>query len=426
MTIRVAGRTVVDGNRNVIVGDVLVTPSSPTAGTIVFDANDRVVQGWNGSTWVPLTVSGNGEALAWGFNNSGQLGNGSAFANQSSPVSVASSISDWVQVDGGGSHTVALRGNGTVWSWGQNSSGQLGDGTMTNKSSPVAVVGGFTDWVDVGAGEIHTVALRSNGTLWAWGFNNNGQLGTNNTSSFSSPVSIGGFTDWVEVSAGTYHNVAIRSNGQAWSWGSNSSGQLGDGTATTKSSPVSIVGDITNWVQINAGRSHTVGVRSDGTAWAWGSNNRGELGTNNTSNFSSPVPVVGGFTDWVQLAASLNSPGHTVGVRANGQLWAWGCNSNSIFGSGQLGDGTTSDRSSPVSVLGGFTDWVQVSAGKEFTVALRSNGTAWAWGDNSWDSGKLGDGTTTNRSSPVSVVGGITNWVQVDAGSSHTAAIRFS
>ena len=174
----------------------------------------------------------------------------------------------------------------------------------------------------------------------------------------------GGFTDWCQVSAGSgTHSLGVRTGGTAWAWGANVGGQLGDGTVVIKSSPVQICGGFTNWCQVSAGYCHSLGVRTDGTAWAWGAGICGLLGENNTVNRNSPVSVVGGFADWCQVGAGCN---HSLGLRTNGTLWAWGCNNT-----GQLGDGTTVNKSSPVSVVGGFTDWCQVSAGCFRGAALR-------------------------------------------------------
>jgi alpha-tubulin suppressor-like RCC1 family protein len=202
-------------------------------------------------------------------------------------------------------------------------------------------------------------------------------------------------------------------------------GALGDGKTTTRLSPVSFVGGFTDWIQVSAGNGHMGAIRANGTAWAWGANAGGQLGNNTTASRSSPVSVVGGFTDWVQINGGYR---HTAAIRANGVAWAWGYNNV-----GQLGDNTTTNRSSPVSVVGGFTDWVQIDPGAgrfgtsdganlHHTAALRANGTAWAWGSNS--NGQLGVNSTTNRSSPVSVVGGFTDWVQISSGHQHTLAIR--
>jgi alpha-tubulin suppressor-like RCC1 family protein len=350
----------------------------------------------------------------WGANGSGRLGDNTT-VSKSSPVSVVGGFTDWCQVSAGGNHSAAVRTNGTIWAWGCGSSGQLGSDTITTKSSPVSVVGGFTDWCQVSGGLFHTAAVRSNGTIWSWGSGSSGQLGDNTLVTRSSPVSVvGGFTDWCQVSAGDAHTAAVRSNGTIWSWGIGSCGRLGDNTIVTKSSPVSVVGGFTDWCQVSAGGSHTSAVRTNGTIWAWGNNGFGQLGNNDFISKSSPVSVVGGFTDWCQVSAGVY---HTSAVRTNGTIWTWGCGT-----CGLLGNNSTVNRSSPVSVVGGFTDWCQVSAGRCHTAAVRTNGTVWSWGSNEF--GRLGDNTIVDKSSPVSVVGGFTDWSQVGAGGCHATAIR--
>ena len=353
---------------------------------------------------------------AWGYNAQGQLGDGTT-TNRSSPVSVVGGFTDWCQVSASSKHTLGVRANGTAWGWGFAYSGQLGDGLAdSNKSSPVSVVGGFTDWRQVSAGYLHGLGLRTNGSLWAWGENLCGALGDGTVTNKSSPVSVvGGFTDWCQISAGQRFSAAVRSNGSIWTWGCNTFGQLGDGTTVSRSSPVSVVGGFTNWCQVSAGTSHIIGIRTNGTLWAWGSNTQGQLGDGGfTASRLSPVSVVGGFTDWCQVS---NSYSPSFAIRTNGTAWGWGYNA-----SGQLGNNSTVARSSPVSVVGGFTDWCQVSAGSSHTIGLRTNGTLWAWGSN--NSGNLGNNSTTSRSSPVSVVGGFNDWCQIAAGGSHTVGIR--
>ena len=151
--------------------------------------------------------------------------------------------------------------NGTLWAWGRNTVGRLGDNTTINKSSPVSVVGGFTDWCQVSAGTYAFFAIRSNGTLWSWGSGACGALGDNTTTNKSSPVSVvGGFTDWCRVSGGTSHAVAVRTNGTAWTWGCNGEGRLGDGTVTDRSSPVSVLGGFANWADVAAGNKSSGGL----------------------------------------------------------------------------------------------------------------------------------------------------------------------
>jgi alpha-tubulin suppressor-like RCC1 family protein len=396
----------------------LISLVTAPEGTLVFvESNDelyvRTINSWNlVYSKVPAELTG---AWAWGSNANGRLGNNTT-TNTSSPVSVVGGYTDWIQVAGCNDYSLGLRANGTAWSWGNNGSGNLGDGTTTARSSPVSVVGGFTDWIQVAGGGSHSLGLRADGTAWAWGFNGSGRLGDNTATNRSSPVSVvGGYTDWIQVSAGLAHSLGLRANGTAWAWGSNS-GNLGDGTTTARSSPVSVVGGFTDWIQVAGGGSHSLGLRADGTAWAWGTGNSGRLGDNTATNTSSPVSVVGGFTDWIQVSAGN---AHSLGIRANGTAWAWGDN-----GSGRLGDNSGTARSSPVSVVGGFTDWIQVSAGNfaNFCIGLRANGTAWAWGDNA--NGQLGNNTTTSTGSPVSVVGGFTDWIQVSGSTNHSLALK--
>jgi alpha-tubulin suppressor-like RCC1 family protein len=355
---------------------------------------------------VPHTVRC--DIYTWGAATSGALGDNTT-VNKSSPVSVVGGFDNWSSVTMGRNTGLGVRTSGTLWAWGCNDVGQLGDNTIVSKSSPVSVVGGFTDWLqaDTNSEGAHVVALRQNGTIWAWGCNNCGQLGDCTIVSKSSPVSVvGGFTNWCQVSAGSCHSLAVRSNGTAWAWGSGLCGMLGDNTLVSKSSPVSVVGGFTDWCQISAACRNSLAVRTNGTLWAWGTNNAGQLGDNSIANKSSPVSVVGGFTNWCQVSASnLQS----LGVRQNGTAWGWGSGA-----SGRLGDNTIVSKSSPVSVVGGFTDWCQISAGVTHSLAVRQNGTAWAWG--AATSGALGNNSTTDRSSPVSVVGGFITWAQVSAG----------
>jgi alpha-tubulin suppressor-like RCC1 family protein len=355
-------------------------------------------------------------AFGWGSNGYGRLGDNTT-TDRSSPVSVVGGFTDWCQVSAGSGHSLGIRRNGTLWAWGYNYYGFLGDNSTVDKSSPVSVSGGFSDWCRTSAGRNHSLAVRTNGSLWAWGSNISfGKLGDGTTETRSSPVSVvGGFSDWCDASAGCDHSLGVRTNGTLWAWGNNNSGRLGDGTAVEKSSPVSVVGGFTDWCQSSAGGQHSLGVRSNGTLWAWGSNFYGRLGDNTVTDRSSPVSVVGGFSDWCQASAGYS---HSLAVRTNGSLWAWGLNDSS----GKLGDNTTTSRSSPVSVVGGFTDWCQVSAGYGHSLAVRTNGTLWAWGSNGY--GKLGDNTTSDKSSPVSVVGGFSDWCAVSAGLSHSLGIR--
>jgi alpha-tubulin suppressor-like RCC1 family protein len=297
-----------------------------------------------------------------------------------------------------------------AFSWGQNSTysgGQLGDNTTTNRSVPVAVVGGISDWDEVSAGKDHMLAI-ANGIAYAWGRNLNGVIGDGTIVHRSSPVTVlGNITNWSQVSAGREHSLGI-AEGIAYGWGTGSSGRLGDETTANKSSPVTVAGGITNWSQVSAGGQVSLGI-ANAIAYAWGTSFGGALGAGALFATSSPVTVVGGITNWSQVSVAQTEL--SLGI-ANGIAYAWGSNY-----SGELGDGTRTSRSSPVTVVGGITNWSQVSAGTTFGSGITDTGIAYAWGNN--DSGRIGDGTVVNRSSPVTVIGGITNWSAISAGAGH-------
>ena len=190
-----------------------------------------------------------------------------------------------------------------LWLWGENSYGALGDNTSASKSSPVQTISGGTNWKQVACGAIHTAAIKTDGTLWTWGYNYYGALGDNTTTSKSSPVqTIAAGTNWKQVSCGYYHTAAIKTDGTLWTWGYNYYGQLGNNTTGHKSSPVQTIAGGTNWTQVSCGSSHTAAIKTDGTLWIWGRNNSGQLGDNTTTNKSSPVQTLSGGTNWKQVA----------------------------------------------------------------------------------------------------------------------------
>ena len=291
------------------------------------------------------------------------------------------------QVAAGDNYTVAVRSDGTLWAWGENRRGQLGDGTTTNRSSPVQI-GTDSDWQSVAAASAHTVALKRDGTLWAWGHNSSGQLGDGTTVSKTSPVQVGSATNWQSVAAGGSHTVALKSDGTLWAWGANSNGQLGDGTTVNKTSPVQI-GTATNWQSVAAGSDHTVAVKSDGTLWAWGDNYYGQLGDGTTTQQKQP----GANWDGDQLAVGGGGSSHTVALKSDGTLWAWGANGSWPVGGWHDGEQNPARCRSGRRPTG--SRWRRES---EHTVAVKSDGTLWAWGDN--DYGQLGDGTTANQIQP--------------------------
>jgi len=391
-----------------------------------------------------VAIDDQGRLWAWGANEYGQLGLGPAAPTFSPPIVTPTMISpdQWVSIATGRSHTVAIRSDNTLWTWGSNDQGQLGMGPAAAKHivSPKQIVttdpSNDSPWVRVAAGANHTVGIRSDGTLWAWGANRYGQLGDDSMTDSHIPKQIVAKTDssnnspWIRVAAGANHTMAIKKDGTLWAWGANYYGQLGNKSTTDSHFPKQI-GENTDWASVAAGAFHTVGIRSDGTLLAWGNNSHGQLGDDSTDNEHSPKQIGKDTdTDWVSVVAGAF---HTVGIREDATtdertLWAWGWNNY-----GQLGDGTSGpdqDKLIPTQI-GEDTDWASVAAGANHTVGIRSQEpaesqtgrlyTLWAWGAN--DYGQLGDGTTTNTHTPKQVGSG-TTWGCVAAGTWHTVAIQ--
>jgi len=354
----------------------------------------------------------------WGQNTNGRVGDNTTIS-KSSPVQTVSGGTNWKLVSCGGEHSAVIKTDGTLWTWGLGTSGQLGDNTTTSKSSPVQTVSAGTNWRQVagGAGNgNHTAAIKTDGTLWTWGRNPFGALGNNTTIDRSSPVqTVSAGTNWKQVSCGEWHDAAIKTDGTLWTWGRAGVGQLGDNTAIDKSSPVQTVSGGTNWRLVSCGAYHTAAIKTDGTLWSWGRNSYGRLGDNTTISRSSPVQTVSGGTNWKLVSCGATQ---TAAIKTDGTLWVWGWN---LFGA--LGDNTTIQRASPVQTVSGGTNWKQVAGGTYRHAAIKTDGTLWTWGFNS--NGQLGDNTRIDKSSPVQTVASGTNWKLVAGGGyMHIIAIR--
>ena len=342
----------------------------------------------------------------WGGNANGQQGRNDT-VGRSSPVQVTGA--SWVDISAS-DHALGRRSDGTLWSWGYNARGKLGLNDTVSRSSPVQIPG--TQWTEVSAGQCHSLALKSDGTLWSWGyniaFNAFALLGDSSTINRSSPVQVPG-TQWAEISASISHSMARKSDGTLWVWGSNGFGQLGTnsilpGSLCGVSSPVQVPG--TQWTQIAAACGRSLARKSDGTLWTWGSNLIGQLGLNDTVSRSSPVQIPG--TQWTGIFANPLTSGsrYSFATKSDGTLWAWGENYNGV-----LGINNTTCMSSPVQVPG--TQWTDVNPGPSFTLARKSDGTLWAWGLNNYT--QLGNrDASCHRSSPVQIPG--TQWCCAAAG----------
>lgn len=298
-----------------------------------------------------------------------------------------------VTVAAGETHTCLLTGDGAVWCWGANSYGQLGDGTRTSRRAPVPVIGLTSGVKVIAVGGHHTCALTAGGEVLCWGRNNYGQLGDGTAYLRTQPVPVRFLAQANSVTAGYAHTCASRNDGTAMCWGSNTSGQLGDNTTISRRTPV-VVNGLMQVRTIAAGGAHTCASLSDGSARCWGNNYSGQLGDGTRISRRTPVPVPG-----LDAVTAIGAGGsHSCALAASGTLACWG---NNYYG--QLGDGTTSQRLSPVPMTGLTLPVRAFSTGLVHTCMLQEDGAATCAGWNAY--GQLGDGTTSNRSRPVAVSG---------------------
>jgi RHS repeat-associated protein len=346
-----------------------------------------------GGQYHSLAVASDGSVWAWGYNADGELGDGTT-ASRLTPVQV-NGLSDATAVAAGDLHSLALTGGGSVRSWGANAFGQLGDGTTANRTSPVQV-SGLSGVTAIAAGNYHSLALKSDGSVLAWGLNNAGQLGDGTTTNRTSPVTVQGLSGVVAVAAGGLpgyagHSVALKADGTVWAWGYGKNGQLGLGSTSSVLNPQQVPG-LAAVVAIAASGDNTYALEADGTVWAWGDDHYGQLGNTSVHGAKSSSPVRANITGVTAIAAGGT---HVLALKDDGIVWGWGNNNT-----GQLGDngacGKTCDTPVQITNLIGTT---ALAGGYVHSLAARQDGTVEAWGNNS--TGQLGDGTTTVRLTPV-------------------------
>ncbi len=345
------------------------------------------------ATYTAVICKSNGSIWGCGYNGFGELGIGSASPTLQSSlreVRTSGSLIYWAGMDAGFNHNLAVKSDGTLWSWGNNTSGQLGNGNTT--SQPVAAkIGNNQSWVGVSAGKGHSLAIRADGTVFAWGNNGNGQLGYISGATQTDPLMVGTDNDWTSISAGDGFSFGLKANGTLWAWGKNDKGQLGNNSNTGQNMPVQIAG--TGWVSVAAGGRHTLALKANGTLWSWGDNSDGQLGIGNNTDYNTPQQV-GGDNKWTSIAAG---DAYSLALRNDGTIWAWGNNAN-----GQLGQGNTVSSNQPVQI-GAATDWIRIAAGDAHAVAVKVNGNIYGWGRN--QEGQLGLSTITDQLLPVIVSG---------------------
>jgi alpha-tubulin suppressor-like RCC1 family protein len=341
-----------------------------------------------------VAIDKNGRAWAWGSNLFRQIGSNMTDSIISTPVSIAGATKTFCTIEGGQCHTAAIDKNGRAWSWGGNSFGQLGDNSGFIRNTPVSVAGAIKTFCQIATGNDYTIAIDKSGQVWSWGLNSSGQLGDNTTVSKRTPVSVAGATKtFCQISGGGSHTVAIDNNSRAWAWGSGASGVLGNNSQLQRNTPVSVLGAPKTFYKINAGLFNSAAIDNAGRLWTWGSNNGGQLGINSTDNKLTPVSVCGTTKTFCQIAIGS---AHMAAIDKNGQAWAWGLNSN-----GQLGDNTTVSKRTPVSVVGATKTFCQIATGNDHTIAIDKNGKSWGWGLR--NVGQLADGYTTFILTPVRV-----------------------
>ena len=411
-----------------------------------------------------IGIRTDGTMWGWGLNTTGELGIGSTTSPMVAPIQIGTDT-DWASCDAGAVTGHAIKTGGTLWSWGSNASGRLGDGTVTNRNAPVQI-GALTTWSKISSGGGWTLGLRTDGKIFSWGDAALGRTGQNTTTDVSSPVQIGSSSTWTDIAAGNQHGYGIDA-GQWWSWGANSVGQLGHGNTTANSNPIQ-VGALTTWTNVVCGTSFGYALKNDTTIWGSGINGSGELGDGSTAHKSSPVQVGGtGYTVPTSMAYNCSTG---MSVRTDGTLWAWGYNASGlllqgnttttsspvqvgaltdwatshmgpavvhmintdghIYGggtgaaNGRVGNGTISvSYLSPVQV-GNHSPWEYVAVGSQQVLGITEDYTLWAWGDNSTQ-GPLGDLTTVDKSFPVQVKGGpaVTAWRSIAMGSYVSAGV---
>jgi alpha-tubulin suppressor-like RCC1 family protein len=395
-------------------------------------------------TFVQKNVVEDGELFSCGDNNYGGLGTNNT-QDRSTPVQEYTSSTNWIHCSAQGYNgSYAIKSDGTLWAWGENVEGNIGDNSQNvHRSTPrqisIASLGGLTGWKLVqGAGSYGAIAIRNDGSLWRWGWVFTGDNTGTTRRSTPRQVSIaepGGLFGWKEISTNVSFSSAIRTDGTLWVWGDNAYGKIGDNTSdggvlgtNGRSTPRQISAGatrITGWKKVSCGLHHMAALREDGTLWAWGRNHVGQLGNNQVGvNSFTPVQEFSASNNWKEVDCGRYN---TFAIKEDGSLWCWGYN-----GFGQLGVNDTTDRPTPTTVWNNTKDWQTISSGDYATVAIKTNGELWTWGSNNnpANSGNAGNGVLgTNdrvqRNTPVQTVMGGNNWKQASIGWGSMVAIRY-
>lgn len=419
---------------------ISVTPATPSVAegaTIQLVATGTYGDGKQAAITKDITWSSSSDTYATVFTSglvTGKSMGSAAITATSGGISASVAINvtgPYVRAIGGAGHSTTLKADGTLWSWGKNNYGQLGDNSTVDRPTMVAISTDFKDWANFAAGDFHTMATRKDGSLWGWGFNQSGQIGNKTNIDQLVPVQIGTDKTWVTIKAGATHTLAVKKDGTLWAWGRNDQSQLGDKTTVDKNNPTQVLLGATaattdaQWTTVSAGQAFSVARKNTGVVYTWGANDKGQLGRGDTTSVAAatniPTIVPLASSDFTALVIAAGGS-HVLAIGQNGAIYAWGLNS-----SGQLGTGNYTDATEPTRLEPNSSDnWSSIAAGRSHSLGIKSDGSLWAWGSNS--DGQLGIGTTVSDSNVASdsnaplQIGKDTDWAEVFAGAYHSFA----
>jgi alpha-tubulin suppressor-like RCC1 family protein len=400
-------------NTEVLISDIKVTDSTITDKTSFDDQ------------FIPADTFRQGNLWSSGQIWNGRLADGRVVTSTEGSTTAVlefTKSSNWRTVSTSIYHGAGIKDNGSLWTWGTNNYGSIGDNSVQTKLTPVPVIGSNNNWVKVSCGSIFMCAIKADGTLWCWGRNTEGELGINDNIDRRTPVQeFTSGTNWKDVSCSKLGNsegfvLALKSDGTIWSWGRNNEGQLGVNDNIIRSTPVQEWSSSTNWKSISTGaQTASYAIKTDGTLWTWGYNQFGQLSTFDTISRSTPVQEFSSSTNWKQVSGGF---GHWMAIKNDGTLWGAG---NGSFG--VLATNLGISFSSPIQEFTSRTNWKKISCG-DFSSAIQTNGTLWGWGTNTY--GQLADGLAyTSTLTPRQEQTLSTNWKDVATGNSHRSAIKY-